>query len=256
MVSIKQSFYSMADIAKIIHSISLRLPQKYLIRTGLRVKASSTAEHVAFWNNFTSAEFLRFIPFLVKADISPVAIIDCGAACGYFSLLMEHLQRAGVFDWQANYVLVEPASFNVLKLKEHFCQAGFEGRVSIHENIVGLKSGSVVFKESSKMPFGGSVKHNRSGTNKQSKSYLDLTPMLSQKCLLKIDIEGSEYDFFKEYANDLQNVEALVVDWHIEHCKDDQHLDILANAGFEVVTTSIEARGRSTQLFLRRNRTI
>jgi FkbM family methyltransferase len=242
----------MADIARLIHSISLRLPQKYLIRTGLRVKASSAAEHVAFWNNFTSSEFLRFIPFLIKSGIAPVNIIDCGAACGYFSLLMEHLQRAGVFEWHTNFILVEPAAFNIAKLKDHFGQKGFEGRVQIYENIVGLKSGSVVFKESSNMPFGGSVKHDRTGTISQTKSYLNLSPLLQEKCLLKIDIEGSEYDFFREYAHDLGQVEALIVDWHKEHEKDDEHLTILANAGFEVVTTSIEARGRATQLFLRR----
>ena len=244
----------MVDFAKVAHSFSLRIPQQYHVRSGLRIRANSKQEHIAFWRAFTSDEFYSLVPFFIKTNLRPSRVIDCGAACGYFSLVIEHLNRIGIFDWEFDFILVEPASFNIPKLKSHFQQEGLVSRTSIFENVVGLKSGSVTFEASEKSPFSGSLKHQRKNVSAATKNYLDITPFLIEDCFLKIDIEGSEFDFFKEYANDLSKIAAILIDWHPEHLVNNDHLTILKNAGFISILKSRANSSRPSELFFNSKR--
>lgn len=241
------------NIKRIFHSLSLRLPQSIALRNGMRVNTFDTMDNSLFWSIFTSSEYLSFVPYLIRSGVKPKLVIDCGAACGYFSLLIEHLCRSKVLDWEPNYILVEPASRNFSKLKENFDQGIFEGRVKLENKLAGKLSGRESFFESSSSPWSSSV-NDRSSVKSQKtlREYIDLTAAFSQPgCFLKIDIEGGEFEFLNTYVTMFHNVCGIIIEWHHEMGDVSKAATQLVTHGFYMAKTSFEKENRSVQLFLR-----
>jgi FkbM family methyltransferase len=243
----------MMDLKKLIHSITLRLPQKIALRSGLRVSTFSTADNSLFWGIFSSREYLSLLPYLIRADVQVSQVIDCGAACGYFSMLVEHWCRSGQVNWQPHYIAVEPSQHNFKKLKENFNQPVFDHRATLLQGLVGKKNGEASFYESKQHPWSSSINNRKSiAASTVVRQYIDLSKYLhAAPCLLKIDIEGGEFDFFDEYADDLQSIVAIIVEWHLEMGEVAKSKAILEKAGFACAQVSTNADNRQVALYLR-----
>jgi FkbM family methyltransferase len=244
------SLYTKAG--RLLHSLSLRLPQNYAMRSGLRVYAGNRAQNSLFWSVFTSSEYLSFIPHLVRADIRPVIWIDCGAATGYVTLLFNHLIRSNVLPWELEeQVCIEPASKNFSVLTSNLKANKLPASPVFA--LVGKKNGSETFYENESHPWGSSINLRFSGSDPVNRSYYDLTPILSlnKECILKIDIEGSEFLFLENYHTDLTSVSAIIIEFHKE-MGDRAHGDhLLTRAGFYKVCSSLDKNNREVCLYLR-----
>lgn len=242
------------DLKKIFHSLTLRIPQRIALRNGLRVTTYSTAENSLFWSIFTSDEYLSFVPYLVKSDIEIKSVVDCGAACGYFSLLVEHLCLSKVLKWTPQYLCVEPAKQNFTKLQDNFNQPIFAGRHELVQAAIGQRSGYVTFYESSKSPWSSSV-NLRPGLSgeKTSIAYYDIAPFVNNGCcLLKLDIEGSEFSFIESYFDQMNGVGAMIIEWHHDEGDVNKAKQLLDKVGLIHVHTSRRLDRRSVELYMRK----
>jgi hypothetical protein len=94
--------------------------------------------------------------------------------------------------------------------------ANMKERAVVSKGVLGKKSGAVSFHASKAHPWGGRVAGSSSHKG-ESIPYIDITPYLKEgPCLLKLDIEGSEFDFFETYQADVEQVAAIIVEWHTE----------------------------------------
>lgn len=242
----------MFDLKKLAHSISLRIPQSYALRSGMRLKTFDKATNSLYWHTFTSDEYLKFIPSLVKSNINPSLFIDCGASVGYVSLLFKHLCQLEVLDWNLSFLLIEPGKLNFGRLCENLTGFG-NTPVSLERKLVGKKSGSEVFYEYNNAPWSSSI-HDRNRGKAQviSLSYYDLSKMLNQhKCFIKMDIEGGEYEFIKNYKGDLHNLEGLLIEWHLEMGNQIASENELFEAGLKDVNVISSTEDRIVKLYLR-----
>jgi FkbM family methyltransferase len=239
-------------ILRIINSITLRLPQLIRLRSGIKVATFGKAYNNLFWGIFTSGEYLQLMRPLIQHKIQPNRLIDCGAACGYFSLLVQHLIFLKLLDWGSiNFSLVEPNPDNIRKLKINASLNIDPSRVDICEGLAVKKTGSTSFFTSTLHPWGSSIKNRTNSTDPKSIPYIDLTSALSDSiCLLKLDIEGGEYEFIETYQHDFTKVAAIIIEWHNELGNRPEALNTLQNKGFVLSETSFQKGDRSVQLFL------
>lgn len=242
----------MLSLAKFVHAASLRLPQRYALRTGLRAYCFSSQDHNLFWTVFSSPEYLQFFDDLLRVAPRPVSIIDGGAACGFFSLLIEHYIRCGVLPWEIDrYVLVEPLSSNLRKLRIN-ASANFASRAIVHEGAVGGKSGTVLIHTSADHPWGASVLDRGSSSGSCRVRNVDLTGDLqSGPCFLKLDVEGAEYRFIDTYETNLDHVVGLILEWHLELGDYEEAVATLRRRGLVSRARRNISENRSIELFLR-----
>lgn len=242
------------NLKKLLHSITLRLPQQIAHRNGMRISTFNTADNSLYWSIFTSDEYLSFVPFLIKANLNINKVIDCGAACGYFSLLIEHLCRSKVLPWQPHYCCIEPSEINFYKLRENFKQPIFANRSLLLKAAIGMLKGTITFYESKSNPWSSSMNsRNYIQSKKVEVDFVDISPYLEDEgILLKLDIEGAEFLFVDEYKDKLQNVDALIIEWHHDEGDVNQAKTILSNAGLLLVHQSRSNDRRSVELYLRK----
>jgi FkbM family methyltransferase len=241
------------NLKKILHSITLRVPQQIAHRNGMRVATFNTADNSLYWSIFTSDEYLSFVPFLLKANLNIKKVIDCGAACGYFSMLIEHLCRSKVLPWHPQYCCIEPGEINFYKLSENFKQPIFTNRFILLKAAIGLLTGKITFYESKSSPWSSSMNARSNIRSKKVEvQFVDITPHLkTEGILLKLDIEGAEFLFVNEYKDKLENVDALIIEWHHDEGDINQAKTILSNAGLVLIHQSRSTDRRSVQLYMR-----
>jgi FkbM family methyltransferase len=239
--------------AKIIHAISLRVPQAYALRSGLRVFANTKQQNSLFWSTFTSKEYLSLMPAIIKSGIRPVVFVDCGAATGYVTMLVHHLIKAGVLEWELKKtVCIEPSSFNAEVLQVNLSQNAIAAEMVF--GVAGKTEGEVSFFESKRNPWSSSVNKRFHAGKPATRPYYNLEPLLQSECFLKIDIEGSEFEFINTYKDKLSNVQGLIIEWHNEMGNVAEAEKEIFNRGFSLEKTSLDKDNRRVSLYLRKQR--
>jgi FkbM family methyltransferase len=157
-------------------------------------------------------DFLRGLPL-------PETWLDIGCHAGYFTLYLarEH-RRRGSGDWKA--MLIEPDPRMVAPVKLTLERNGISDRCRF---LGGAVSGSgdpdVGFALSDGM---GSSLASAEGPSKLPKIRV---PVLKEReiadrfpppyDLLKIDVEGAEWEFFDRYGSILEATRSLLLEWHL-----------------------------------------
>ena len=241
------------DLKKILHSIVLRIPQKIALRDGLRISTFSTSDNALFWSVFTSREYNSLIPYLIKKDVAVDCVVDCGAACGYFSLFIEHLNRVSILGWNPKYVCIEPADFNFRKLEENFLQNNLNKKSDLYKGLVGKKGGLEYFYESRKQPWSSSlIDRNNIRSVRKRREYIDISAYTNgSNVLLKLDVEGAEFDFLRCYDGSLNGVSAMIIEWHHEFGDIGEAKKILERNGLLLFASSDMCHNRTVELYLR-----
>lgn len=239
-----------------INSVTLRLPQLIRLRSGVKVATYGKAHNNLFWNIFTSPQYIQHFRALIQLDIRPSHIIDCGAAWGYFSLLIKHMVKNGLLDWKdLDFTLVEPNSKNVGHPKIN-AELNFQpDEFRKIQGLVGKHSGSAQFFRSRGHPWGSSVHHRENSSNIGAIPFFDLTDLFDKgNCLLKLDIEGGEFDFFCQYRQQLACTCAIIVEFYAEMGNVSESQTHLREAGFELALTSMHVGNRSVHLYVKSDR--
>lgn len=160
----------------------------------------------------------------VFSEISlPDRWVDLGCHYGYFSLYLAWLRaKAGLHSFQA--LLVDADQRVMPALNELVLQNNWQEQVVYLYGAIAEGSGYVRFREHS---FMSSMLDDLSlrVDNIQRKSYS--VPIIDQNVilatmpppydLLKIDVEGGEYDFLTNYGKVLDNSKSLLIEWHSWH---------------------------------------
>ena len=229
-----------------------RIPQTVRLRSGLRVHLRNHADAVVFWNVFTSGEYLALVRDLADLDVE--VVVDCGAGIGMFSLLVEHLCRVGLLDWEDVEVeAIEPAQYNLPQLRKNLDRNLADGRYTIHEGVVGGGEGSVVFYETPKYPWSGSLVERKEMEGRAVEApVVDLPSIVAGRpAVLKLDVEGAEFEVFEAHASSLGSVEAVVVEWHVEMGDVERGGGLLREGGFDFVRRSKSDGNRLVDLYRR-----
>ncbi|HEY5750350.1 MAG TPA: FkbM family methyltransferase [Chryseolinea sp.] len=239
------------NLPKIFHSLSLRVPQAYALRSGLRVLAQTKQQNSLFWSTFTSREYMSLMPAIIKSGIQPKTFIDCGAATGYVTMLMHHLIQSGVLDWKLDTtVCIEPSSYNADVLKENLSMNGLKAEMIF--GVVGKRDGDVKFFESKQHPWSSSVGQRFHSGNAIVRKYIDLMPLLQRgNCFLKVDVEGSEFDLIETYKESWPNVQGMILEWHNELGDVAAAERTLMEKGLVLAATSLDKDNRRVSLYLR-----
>lgn len=165
----------------------------------------------------------------------PGLIVDLGAHCGHFSVLchLAILERFGIDS--AEYILVEALPLLIPKIQRVVEEAGFSQQVKIVQGLVGKVEGIASFQTDPRNLLSSKALPESSNGRSTKLAYKDLDSIVPPGIpidILKIDIEGSEYDLVRNYRHILLSAKILLIEVHgpIDHQLGFEHE--LSGAGF------------------------
>jgi FkbM family methyltransferase len=147
----------------------------------------------------------------------PRLVVDLGAHRGLFMLYVLHQLRKRKCE-DPRFVCIEAASDNFRALERHI--RGNDLATSVHAvlgAVCGRRSGTVeLYYAPNAHGMATLVRKGRLTT--QRVPVVDLSKEVAGRRidLLKIDIEGSEQDFFEEYEDVLAKTQVLVAEFHLK----------------------------------------
>tara|TARA_B100001093_G_C26860251_1_gene1029778 strand:+ start:13648 stop:14184 length:537 start_codon:yes stop_codon:yes gene_type:complete len=148
----------------------------------------------------------------------PTSWIDIGCNCGYFTLwLIEQLTKTGLKDFNA--MLIEPDPIHGDSIKTIIKKNNLDQKVTYYPKAVSSKEGTVEFIQ---RDFMFSTLRSVHSSNKQSIkvesiSQEQILNNISDIDLLKIDIEGAEFEFIQSYSKVIENSKHVAMEWHSWH---------------------------------------
>lgn len=208
---------------------------KWTLRSGLIVSVESWAEWVIYNDIFVDGEYDTPIKkVLASMEISKnLNILDLGANVGFFTLRLAHMIFSNYPQTIFHVTLVEgsPKVFEILKsrMNENIM---LQDKISIYKGLVGRLNGSAMIFESEFHAMNSIFISNLSKGTKVD--YVNLNKLCPAReiDLLKLDVEGSELEFFENYPGLLQKTKYAVIELHHDKCNTTKCLDLLKKAGF------------------------
>ncbi len=163
---------------------------------------------------FLSTHYWRAFEHL---SATPKLVVDLGAHCGHFSLLchLALLEKLGTDS--ADYILIEALPRLLPQIRRVVDEAGFLDQVKVIQGLAGKKQGTASFSTD---PRNLLASHTQAGSPPgaaQTLAYIDLDAVLPAGQpidILKIDIEGSEYDLLQNYPHLLRAAKLLLIEVH------------------------------------------
>jgi FkbM family methyltransferase len=189
---------------------------------------------------FMSAHYWRVFDHMPAA---PKRVVDLGAHCGHFSVLchLAMLERFGADS--ADYLLVEAMPLLIPQIHRVVDECGFASQVKIIEGLVGKKSGIAGFQTDPRNLLSSqAVPHATNGNIIRQLSYLDLDTVILPGApidVLKIDIEGSEFDLIENYPHLFRAAKLLLIEVHGDTEKQLGFERDLVTAGFSPLSPTI-----------------
>ena len=147
---------------------------------------------------------------------APELIVDLGAHCGHFSMLADTCFRLQFPDAQPEYILIEPNPELVKIISRNLQRSGLCPRHGVQRGLVGgQRSGSATLWVSPQNYLSASLTKGSKSSGVPTE-YIDLEKLVSNRRidLLKIDIEGAEFEFVEHYGETLERVQALMIEIH------------------------------------------
>jgi hypothetical protein len=204
---------------------------------------------------FFSAHYWRVFEHLEQP---PKLVLDLGAHCGHFALLV-HLAVLEKYGTDvAEYFLVEPQPNLVRKATQTLSEAGFLKQTKVIRGLVGIRKGNAWIAVPKRNLLGATV---GSGTIQNPKNgfyadYIDLNSIVPVEAIidiLKVDIEGSEYDLIQNYPSLFAQARLVLVELHGDKSKQLAFEDHLKTIGLKSISHTIERGSERMLLFGRSN---
>jgi len=186
-------------------------------------------------------------------DQSPNLIVDCGAHCGHFSVLADLCFRSKFKETNAKYILVEPNPYLLNTIQKNVLDAGMAKRVLLKHALLGAQSGQGEIWINHKNYLETSSSH-RSGATLTSVPYLNLLDVVGQQPidLLKVDIEGGEFEFVEANLELLKQVKLIFMELH--QAPKEKHTTLfnsLKSVGLHLAEAPVECHGQQLLIFQR-----
>jgi len=168
-----------------------------------------------------------FVNSIYKIELSPnPLIIDCGANIGLSVIYFNKLLPG------AKIIAYEPDDINFKLLNENVKQLN-NGKVELNKSAVWVTNGFISFENTGGL---GSKIGTGNESNNAKISCIRLRDKLIEKVdLLKMDIEGAEYNVICDIKDRLHFINNIFIEYH-GNFEDQSHLleilDIISKAGF------------------------
>ena len=145
----------------------------------------------------------------------PKLIVDCGANCGHFSILVEICIKYKFSSSNAEYLLIEANPDLIDICAKNLKDTKIFHRSKIFNSLLGQKSGIGKFWINKKNYLSSSIEKGKSEYYINI-NYLDLNTLVKDEIvdILKIDIEGAEIPFLEGYSNILENTRIILLELH------------------------------------------
>lgn len=183
----------------------------------------------------------------------PKLIVDCGAHCGHFSILADicFQNKFGVKDTE--YLLIEPNPHLLPVLQKNINDTNLTSRSQIIPGLLGSQNGYDTLWINPKNYLSASLQPIKDAKPHKIQ-YINLLNIIGDRTidLIKIDIEGAEYNFVKENIILLQKANLIFLELHHESL-DKQHelFQSLAAIGLYPATKPLASNGHQLVIFQR-----
>lgn len=150
-------------------------------------------------------------------DRAPQLVVDLGAHCGHFSMLADVCFdiQFGAQKSTIEYLMIEPNPKLIPVIRRNLLKSGLCPRHVLKQGLVGQRTGTGVLWVSPSNYLSASLQPDATRRS-VSADYLDLEQLVDNRPvdLLKIDIEGAEYDLVANYPKVLAQVQKLMIEIH------------------------------------------
>lgn len=203
----------------------------------------------SFSEIFVQGEYARAFEHVAL----PSRWIDLGAHAGYFSLWVAWQRALLGLPGAVEALMVDADSRAGPAIEKLTSLNGLEGKFRYKQGLIGPPANLGAFVERSHMASSSEAADSTSGVRRE-------VPILGEGQILstfpppidliKIDIEGGEYDFLAHYPRLLAATNSLILEWHSWHPGgggEDQLLAMLTGHGFRNVRRVVDEREISGQ---------
>lgn len=191
---------------------------------------------------FLSAHYWRMFDHIKQA---PSLVLDLGAHCGHFMVVCETITVEKFGFIGTRYIAVEPLEEMISLLRSVMSGIGATSRLNVVKGLVGQRCGGASVFSSTKSRMDTSIFQANAEMQMrgESVSYVDLEALVPAEAdvdILKLDIEGAEYDFIDAYSDLLRRTRMLAVELHpIEGKSMDTFIASLYGMGFKSCSSPI-----------------
>lgn len=203
---------------------------------------------------FLSSHYWRLFEHL---DAPPSLIVDLGGHCGHFVVLCELVLEERFGGSRARYLVVEGLAELVDTIRATFAETGLGPRCTVIHGLVGRRSGSAQLRSVRSTLLALSAVSGRGVSRGPEVPYVDLlryVPEGETIDVLKVDIEGSEYDLVEAYPMLLERTRLVAMEIHDRGCPPAAVLQALEAAGLRPCLPHIRRGSNLLVLFKRETR--
>ena len=221
----------------IVNKMNIFLDSKYAIFHFAEIFASRT-----------------YYPAIELFKNPPRGVLDLGACEGLFTLLVESHMRQRFHAAKVKYSLYEANRQLITKIKDNLRFAGLFDGVHIYCGAVGERSGEVDFKICRELHCSG-IRPSGQVVRVLRAPYLDVEKNLSAGRLpvpelIKIDIEGSEVDFFENYIDFISKTCVVVVEFHQAGTSLDRWHAIVSKSNLQLYEVTAQSGPTRCEIFV------
>ncbi len=175
---------------------------------------------------------------------APRQVIDCGAHCGHFSVLADRCIRARFPDAQPRFVLIEPNPRLQTTICGNLADAGIAERAEVHRVLLGSTEGTGTLWVNTKNYLASRIEPF-DGATPYEVPFRTLASILNNRDadVLKIDIEGAEFELVRTQLATFARVGLLMMEVHGSDSECDGLLKQLKEVGLELCLSPIEHTG-------------
>lgn len=185
---------------------------------------------------------------------APKLIVDLGAHCGHFSLLADTCLRLKFPDAEPEYILIEPNPDLVKVIQSNLHRSRLCRRHAVHQGLVGGQRSGVATLWVSRQNLLSASLRREDQTHGVTAPFLDLNTLVQDRPidLLKLDIEGAEFDFVEQYPELLNRTHAVMAEIHDAPAATHQRLySRFESAGLRLASPPLKHGGHALAMFQR-----
>ncbi len=184
---------------------------------------------------------------------SPKLVIDCGAHCGHFTILTDICCRSKFQETNTQYVLIEPNPYLLTILRKNIANTDLSSRTDIQQALLGAKSGYGTLWINHKNYLTASSQPT-SNLQRHDVPFADLKTIVGDRSidLMKIDIEGGEFEFVKSNLDVLSQANLIFIELH--DAPEEKHQELftaLKSIDLHLADIPLKANGQQLMVFQR-----
>jgi FkbM family methyltransferase len=192
------------------------------------------------WGSFSYIFFQREYAKAFESMPLPVRWIDIGCHAGFFSVFTLWLRAQGGLGDDCRALLIDADSRSRAPVERLIALNHLEGRFIFRRGVISARAGPRPFVE---REFGTAAIAEPGPLAEPATLVAPITPadilslMPPPYDLIKVDIEGGEYEFLEGYGDVLRHTVHLLLEWHSWHPGGGglpQLEEMLAGHGFEL----------------------